>query len=69
MRRIPVSSSNLAEIGYDDTSRTLEILFRDDSLYQYFDIPQQEFDALKNAASKGHYLSTNIKGRYRYARV
>lgn len=69
MKRIPVSSSNLAEIGYDDTTRTLEVLYRNNSLYQYFDVPKQEYDALKNAASKGQYLSTNIKGRYRYARV
>ena len=69
MRRDKVSSTAVAEIGYDDRSRTLEVLFAGGTLYQYFDVPRQEFEALMGAASYGHYLSSQIKGRYRYARV
>lgn len=69
MRRAPVTSTTIAEIGYDEASRTLEILFQNGRLYQYFDVPPQEHRALINASSHGQYLNTNIKGRYRYARV
>lgn len=69
MHRQPVTSSNIAEIGYDEASRTLEILFRNGSIYQYFDVPTQEHRALMIASSHGQYLNAHIKGRYRYARV
>lgn len=69
MRRDKVSSSNVSEIGYDDRTRTLEVLFASGTLYQYFDVPRQEFEALMGAVSYGQYLSSQIKGRYRYARV
>ena len=69
MQRIPVSSNNIAEIGYDAATRTLEILFRNGGLYQYFDVPAQEHQALMNASSQGQYLNAHIKGTFRYARV
>ena len=69
MRRDPVNSSNVAEVGYDDVSQTLEILFRNSGLYQYFEVPRREYEALMAAPSLGEYLNRNIKGTYRYARV
>ncbi len=69
MRRVPVTSSNITEIGYDEASSTLEILFRNGRLYQYFDVPPQAHRELMAASSHGQYLNTHIKGQYRYARV
>jgi hypothetical protein len=69
MKRESVSSTNIAEIGYDPPSLTLEVMFRNGGVYQYFDIPKQEYESLLGAASIGEYLNRNIKGRYRYARV
>jgi hypothetical protein len=67
--RQAVSSSNISEVGYDDQSRTLEVLFQNGSLYQYFDVPPQMFAELLHASSIGQYLNSNIKGSYRYARI
>ena len=69
MRRQSVTSSNIAEIGYDANSRTLEVLFNNGSVYQYFDVPPQIHAALVQAGSIGEYLNANIKGKFRYARV
>ncbi len=69
MRRQPVNSSNVAEIGYDEPSRILEVLFRNGTLYQYFDVPERDYSELMRASSIGQYLNANVKGRYRYARV
>lgn len=69
MNRNLVRSSNIASIGYDDASATLEIEFKNGSIYQYFDIPQREYDGLMSASSHGSYLAQNIKGRYRYSKV
>ncbi len=69
MNMIQVSSTNLAAIGYDEASHTLRVEFRNGGTYDYFDVPQTEFDDFRNASSHGEYLARNIKGRYRYARV
>jgi hypothetical protein len=69
MQRLPVTSSNIAEIGYDEDRRVLEVLFKTGSVYQYFDVPLQEYQGLMQASSCGQYLNANIKGRFRYARV
>ncbi len=69
MDRVPVISSNVASVGYEQQSATLEVEFLDGAVYQYFDVPEAEFEGLRGAGSVGSYLNANIKGRYRYARV
>ena len=69
MNRKPVTSSNIASIGYDDASATLEIEFNNGGIYQYFDVPEREYEGLMSADSHGSYLAHNIKGRYRYSKV
>ena len=69
MDRVPVSSTDLAEVGYDPGSMTLEFLFIKGGLYQYFDVPEAVFQELLQADSKGRYLNQNIKKNYRYAQM
>ncbi len=69
MERVPVSSSNVASIGYDDSSQTLEVEFNNNSIYQYFGVPAQIHDELMNAGSKGQYLNNNIKKSYPCSKV
>ena len=69
MHRMTVSSSNILEVGYEEDSQTLEVLFRNDRVYQYFSVPRQVAEELMSAESLGQYLNQHIKGVYRYARV
>ena len=69
MEWIPVVSSNIAKIRYEETSSTLEIEFHGGRVYQYFDVPLHIFDGLKNAGSKGQYFHQSIRGHFRYARM
>jgi hypothetical protein len=69
MNRQPVTSSNIASIGYDVDSQTLEIEFLNGGVYQYFDVPQHIYNELMNAGSHGQYLAQNIKGVYRFSKV
>lgn len=69
MERNPVSSSNVESVGYDEDSGTLEVEFKNGTLYQYFDVPQGTYDGLVSADSVGGYLAANIKGVYRYSRA
>lgn len=69
MNRQAVQSSNVAEVGYDEASQTLEVLFHSGSVYQYFDVPRPVYQALLGSPSVGRFLNEQIKGSYRYARV
>lgn len=65
MNRIPVSSSNLASIGYDAESFVLEVEFNNGRVYQYFDVPQGTYDELMSSSSKGSYMNNVIKKQFR----
>lgn len=69
MKMIPVDSSNVESVGYDEGSSTLQVSFKKGGMYQYFDVPKDVFEALRDASSVGGYLASHIKGRFRYSRV
>ena len=69
MNRKPVSSSNSLELGYSEASMTLELMFANGWVYQYFDVPPNVAHDLEAAASLGQYFNQHIRGQYRYARV
>lgn len=64
MNRTPVSSSNIASVGYDEDKRLLEIEFNTGAVYQYDDVPKNVFDGLMNAPSVGSYFNAEIKPSY-----
>jgi len=70
MERIPVDSTNIASVGYDVRASTLEIEFRNGTIYQYYGVPENEYSGLMSASSKGSYLNQHIKkAGYSYTQV
>jgi hypothetical protein len=69
MDRQAVSPSNLASVGYDPNSETLEVEFKNGSIYQYFNVPQFMYERLMEAGSLGNFLNTQIKGTYAYSLI
>ena len=70
MDRLPVNSSNVASVGYDEGTWTLEVEFKGGGVYQYFRVPRLHFTALTGSGvSVGQYLNTNIKPHFRYEQV
>ena len=69
MLRMAVESTNVASIGYDTASQTLEVEFHDGRVYQYFDVPESLHEEFLRAPSKGRFLQAEIKGHFRYARL
>jgi hypothetical protein len=62
-------SSNIESIRYDDETSTLEVRFLNGGVYQYFDVPEQVKKDFEQAESKGKYLSSSIKGHFRYSKA
>jgi len=65
----PVSSSNIAAVGYDAASQFVYVQFLNNSMYVYKGVPEHEFEALLSASSVGSYLNRNFKNIYPYERV
>lgn len=66
---IPVSSSNVDCIGYDDQNEQLYVSFLNGSMYVYTGVPPHEFEGLKSDTSVGTYLHRNIKNVYPCERI
>jgi hypothetical protein len=64
--RILVESSAISAIFYDPKSQTLDIEFKTSGeTYRYFEVPNDEYQGLLAAVSKGAYLNSEIKPKYR----
>lgn len=62
---ILVNSSVIFAVLYYPDHKVLHIRLVDGSVYRYFMVPQQAFDGLMRADSKGNYYHTHICGVYR----
>lgn len=69
MEMIPVDSSNIAAIGYNAENGTLKIQFNNGRAYEYYGVPESEFNNLLNAGSKGQYANQNIYKAYSQSEV
>lgn len=62
--RIPVASSQIFAIGYDETTDTLEVEFLTGEVWQYQPVPMEIYRNFETASSKGKYFIQEIKGKY-----
>lgn len=69
MEKQPVSSSNLAAVGYDQGSETLEIEFNNGRVYQYYNVPAFVYESLLAAPSLGVYFNAEIKNAYSCSQI
>jgi tyrosyl-tRNA synthetase len=68
--RTRVESTSLASVGYHAETRTLEVEFQHGGVYQYFDVPHDEYEELMDAQSHGKSFADNIKkGAYSYIKI
>lgn len=67
MKRIPVDSSDLKSVGYDEDKKLLEVEFINKrSVYQYSNVPKHIHFELMNASSIGRYFSSRIRDNRDY---
>ncbi|MFP4554569.1 MAG: KTSC domain-containing protein [Actinomycetota bacterium] len=63
---IPVSSSNVGEVGYDAEAQALHVRYLNNRTYVYSDVPGGVFQELLSAPSIGSFLNRVVKGTYLY---
>ena len=65
MQRQAVSSTNIASVGYEESSETLEVEFlKNGRVYQYLNVPGFMFERLMQANSVGIFFNAEIKNAY-----
>lgn len=69
MERELVDSSTVLSIGYEPTSSTLEVEFKNGGIYQYYNVPDPIYQQFMVSDSKGKFLHAYIKPAYPYSRV
>jgi len=69
MERKKVSSSDITSIGYDESTRTLEVEFKNEDVYQYYDVPKETHESLIKAKSHGKYFHAHIRDIYQYSKI
>lgn len=70
MRRVPVDSSMIAAVGYGgDEGDTLEVEFKNGTVYQYYGVPQEKVDGMLTAYSIGKYFNAEIKEEHTWEKV
>ena len=65
---IPVESSMVDSVGYDEEHRLLQVMFTSGQVYCYQDVPPEVFQDLLEAESKGRYMRAHIIDFYPYRR-
>jgi hypothetical protein len=67
--RLPVESSSLASVGYDDGRRILAIEFRSGEIFHYSDIDADLALELVHAPSIGTFYHMRIRGQFHGAKM
>jgi hypothetical protein len=62
-------STVVSGIHYNANTFTLRIIFLSGMIYDYKNVPEKVYKAMKTASSKGTYLNQHIKGKYDYKKV
>ena len=69
MKRVPVESSMIAEVGYDAEKHTLEVMFHSGQIFEYYDVPAEQYTSMLAAKSAGQYFNQNFKGQFVYKHI
>jgi len=64
MKRVPVNSTNILSVGYDEGGQILEIEFNTKRVYRYSNVPPHVYAGLMKSSSHGKYFLQYIANNY-----
>ena len=67
MKRVPVVSSHIASVGYEEG--ILEVEFKNGTVGQYLGVPQWTYDSLMADESKGSFLHKFVRNTHPYVQI
>lgn len=64
-----IGSRDIALVGFDNETGTLEVVFRAGGVYRYSEVPESVYHGLMTASSHGSFFQQKIKNHYSYVKV
>ena len=62
-------SSVIRSYRYDPVDHHLDVVFVSGRRYRYFEVPEETYDAMRRAFSKGEFFNDYIRDQYRFTLV
>jgi lysyl-tRNA synthetase class 2 len=62
-------SSVIRSYHYDPIDHRLDLVFMSGRRYRYHEVPEETFDAMRRAFSKGEFFNHFIRDQYRFTLV
>jgi len=62
-------SKLLTSAAYDAANQVLYLRFRSGDVYRYFEFPEEQYQSLLDAESRGRYFLSHIRNQFRYERL
>ena len=62
-------STVVSTMSYDSATSTLTITFVSGMVYNYKNVPEEVYNALKTSGAKGIFLNQHIKGKYEFEKI
>ncbi|CAN5347303.1 hypothetical protein BH09BAC6_BH09BAC6_33960 [soil metagenome] len=62
-------SSVVASMKYDPDTAVLRIVYTSGAIYDYLDVPEEVYIAMKTSGSKGVFLNEKLKPNYEFEKV
>lgn len=69
MKRVPVNSTNILSIGYEEEAQMLEIEFNTKRIYRFSNVPPHVYASLMRSSSHGKYFLTHINNNFSQTEV
>jgi hypothetical protein len=69
LERHAVKSVILRSVGYDDSTKILEIEFHTGLVYQYLGVPSKVYSDLMRSGEVGKYFSDKVRTQFRTKQV
>ncbi len=62
-------SSVIARYSYNTETQVLRVVFVSGLVYDYKNVPEAVYQAMKATTSKGTFLNNEIKGKYLFEKI
>ena len=69
LERQPVKSRILRSVGYDDSTKILEIEFTSGLVYQYSGVPPKVYADLMHSEEIGKYYSEKVRPKFQTKQI
>jgi KTSC domain len=72
VNRRPVTSSNIASIGWEADSQgegTMEVQFKSGHVYAYHEVPESVYQSALGASSVGKFIASEVVDHFEHTRL